>query len=103
MRQPVFTITLALFTICSLGIIPTYASEDLTLVARVEYQGKLGREYVYHDRVNTWAELFLLPFAFSHDPVAVSRSVYENMLLHFLRDLRKDLPTIMPPAAAPAG
>lgn len=96
MRQPSFTIGLGLITICTLGIIPTYGREDLALRARVEYQGKLGREYTYNDQMDLWIHLFLIPWSFSQDPVAIEREIYENLLLHFLRDLRKDLPQIAP-------
>jgi len=95
-RQPIFSLTLGLFTLVSLGILPTYIEEDVTLSVRVEYQGKLAREYVYHDHINTWIEVFLLPWAFSHDPVEIERAADENLLLHFLRDLRKDMPLIVP-------
>jgi hypothetical protein len=96
-RQPSFTLGLALLTICSLGIIPAYGREDLTLRARVEYQGRLAREYTYGDRIEIWIHLFMIPWSFSHDPVEVERAVHENLLLHFLRDLRKDLPQITSP------
>jgi len=95
-RQPIFSITLGFFTLASLGILPTYIEEDVTLSVRVEYQGKLAREYIYRDHINTWIELFLLPWAFSHDPIEIERATDENLLLHFLRDLRKDLPLIVP-------
>jgi hypothetical protein len=97
-RQPIFSLTLGLLTLVSLGIIPTYVEEDVTLRARVEYRGAFVREYVYSDRVDTWIELLLIPWAFSHDPVEVERASFENLLLHFLRDLRRDLPQIVPPS-----
>lgn len=96
MRQPSFTIGLALLTICSLGFIPTYGQEDISLRARVEYQGKLVRAYSYTDTMELWVHLFLIPWAYSHDMVAVERSIYDNLLLHLLRDLRRDLSQIVP-------
>jgi hypothetical protein len=100
MRAPAFTIGLTLVTICTLGIIPAYAREDLTLVARVENDGKLAKVYEYHDRVETWVHLVMIPWAFSNDPVEIQRSTFDNMLRHLLRDLRRDLPQL---TAAPAG
>ncbi len=94
-RQPVFSLTLGLLTLVSLGILPTYVEEDVVLRARVEYQGKFAGEYLYRDRVHTWVEVFLIPWSFVHDPVNVERSTFENMVLHLLRDLRKDLPQVV--------
>jgi hypothetical protein len=96
MRQPAFTIGLAVFTICSLGIIPTYGVEDVSLRARVEYKGQLVRSYSYMDSMEIWVHLVMIPWSFSHDMVAVEREIYDNLLLHLLRDLRKDLPQIVP-------
>jgi hypothetical protein len=95
MRQPTFTIGLAFFTICSLGLIPTYGLEDVTLRARVEYQGKLVRAYSYTDTEEIWVHVFMIPWAYSHDMVAVERSIYDNLLLHLIRDLRRDIPQIV--------
>jgi len=95
MRQPSFTIGLAVLTVCTLGLIPTYGLEDVSLRARLEYQGKLVRTYSYTDTMELWVHLVMIPWSFSHDVVAVERSIYDNLLLHLLRELRKDIPQIV--------
>ena len=94
-RQPIFSMTLVLFTIASLGIIPTYAEEDYTLTVRVEYKGQLAREYVYKDHVSLWVEVLLIFWSFTHDPIEIERANFDNMLLHLIRDLRRDIPQIV--------
>jgi hypothetical protein len=102
MRHPFFTFSLGLLTLLSIGLIPTYAHEDLALLARVEFQGQFLHEYEYHDRQNTWVEVFLLPWGLGNDPKDVQQEIFQNLLLHFLRDLRRDLPRIAPGATAHA-
>lgn len=94
-RQPVFSLTLGLFTLASLGIIPTYIEEDFTLTVRVEYKGQLAQEYLYKDHVSIWIEVFMIFWSFSNDPVETERANFENMLLHLIRDLRRDIPRIV--------
>jgi hypothetical protein len=97
-RAPVFTVGLGLVSIFTLGIIPAYGRSDLRLEVEVEFEGKVAKRYEYEDHVNTWIQLFLIPWAFSHDPVEVGDAELENMLLNFLYDFRRDLPRL---AAAP--
>jgi hypothetical protein len=96
MRQPTFSMGLMLLSIFSLGIIPGYAREDLHLRARLENQSQLVKEYQYSDSTETWMHLFIIPWCFSHDPSVVEKAVLENMLLHLIRDLRRDLPQPVP-------
>ncbi|MFN0006739.1 MAG: hypothetical protein ACKVXR_02435 [Planctomycetota bacterium] len=98
-RQPVFTLGLGLLALASLGVIPAYGRNDLTLSVRAEVDGVLVQRYEYEDHVVTWIHLFVIPWAFSHDPVEVEGQVLENMLLNFLHDLRRDLPGFPSPAA----
>jgi hypothetical protein len=102
MRQPTFSMGLMLLSIFSLGIIPGYACDDLSLRAQLQNQGQIVKEYQYVDSVDTWMHLFMIPWAFSHDPAVVEREALENMLLHLIRDLRKDLPQLAAGAGAPA-
>jgi hypothetical protein len=101
MRQPTFSMGLMLLSIFSLGIIPAYAREDLHLRARLENQGQLVKEYQYSDSTETWMHIFVIPWCFSHDPSVVGKAVLENLLLHLIRDLRKDVPKLAPAAGAP--
>lgn len=98
-RQPVFTMGLLFFTIASLGVIPTYGRDDLELSVRVEVDGVLAKRYAYEDHVSMWVHLFMIPWAFSHDPQEVQEAVLENTLRNFLYDLRRDLPGFPEPAA----
>lgn len=85
-----------LLMIFSLGVLPAYVTVEQSLGAHVELQGKTLHEYQYVDQSSTWCELLLIPWGFSHSPFTVRREVFENMLLHFLRDLRRDLPQPVP-------
>jgi hypothetical protein len=100
-RQPIFTMGLAFFTICSLGIIPTYGYEDLTFEARVTDKGNPVAVYEYHDHIETWVHLVMIPWAYAHDPTEIEDRVFENMLLNFIHDLRRDLSKLAP-GEAPA-
>jgi hypothetical protein len=95
-RQPIFTMGLAFFTICSLGIIPTYGYEDLTFEARVTDKGNPVAVYEYHDHIETWVHLVMIPWAYAHDPTEIEDRVFENMLLNFIHDLRRDLSKLAP-------
>jgi hypothetical protein len=99
-RQPVFTVGLGLFSILSLGLIPAYGRDDLSLSVRVEVDGSLVKRYEYQDHAGTWFHWFMIPWAFSHDPFEVENAVLENMLLNFLHDFRQDLPGFPSPAAS---
>ena len=85
--------TRALFcvTILTLGIVPTHRHFDLELQASVEGPGRLPREYVYSEPVDIWIHLLLLPFPLWNHPLSACPDAFENMLLHFLVDLRRDL------------
>ena len=99
-RQPTFTMGMVLLSIVSLGLIPAYGRGDLSLTVLVEVDGRIAGRYGYEDHVDTWVHLFVIPWAYSHDPVEVEEAVLENMLLNFLHDLRRDLPGFPKPAAS---
>jgi hypothetical protein len=82
----------------SLGLIPAYSQSTVTLRARIESKGRLLREYHYADRITTWAHLLLLPWSYTSSGMfRVNHAVQANMLLHLIRDLRRDLPRWFPP------
>lgn len=95
----VLFIGLRALCLCSLGLIPSYAQGEERFVARVTFKGRLLREYHYEERMKVWAHLFLLPGYYTKDslPLVLQR-VHGNMLLHLIRDLKQDLPQLLPAA-----
>jgi len=91
-RSPAFTVGLAVVSVLTLGVIPAYERNDHRLEVQVRTEGGVLKRYEYEDHVNAWLHLFMIPWAFSHDPVEVQEDSWENLLLHFLRDFRRDLP-----------
>lgn len=91
-RNPGVTLGLGILWACSLGLIPAYGRNDLYLDARVVRGGETLQSYVYRDHVSTWSSIVLLPWSFTRDPENVHAEVLDSMLLHLLRDLRRDLP-----------
>jgi hypothetical protein len=92
----VLFIGLRVLWLFSLGIIPSYSQGQERLVARLEFKGRLLREYHYAERVKVWAHLFLLPAYYTRDNASlVLQRVHANMLLHLIRDLRQDLPALL--------
>jgi hypothetical protein len=75
----------------TLTLLPGFYPDDFSLAALVEGPGREAREYVYRESATTWIQILLLFAAWWHDPGEVQRSVQENMLLHFLVELRRDL------------
>lgn len=94
-RHIPITLTTGLLFLCTVGISPAYCYEETYLDVRVVRGGQLRRQYVYTDGVTTWYELFLLPWAFSEDPSDVTVRTMENLLLHFVTEMRRDLPEIL--------
>lgn len=91
-RHIPITLTTGLLFLCTAGIAPAYCYEETYLDVRVVRGGKLQKQYVFVDGVTTWYELFLLPWAFSEDPSDVTVRTMENMLLHFVCEMRRDMP-----------
>ncbi|MFO1077218.1 MAG: hypothetical protein U1E73_05775 [Planctomycetota bacterium] len=94
-RHIPITLTTGLLFLCTIGIAPAYCYEETYLDVRVVRSGELRKQYVYVDGVTTWYELFLLPWAFTSDPSDVTLKTMENMLLHFVTDMRRDMPEIL--------
>lgn len=94
----VLFIGLRVLCLCSLGLIPSYAQGEERFVARVTFKGRLLREYRYEERIKVWTHLFLLPAAYTQDNASlVLQRMHGNMLLHLIRDLRRDLPELLQP------
>ena len=101
-EEDLHALSIGLRVLCmfSLGLIPAYSQGEEQFVARVESKGQLLHEYRYAERVKCWAHLFLLPGFYTSDGVhAVMQRIHGNMLLHLIRDLRQDLPTLVPASA----
>jgi hypothetical protein len=93
-RHSSATFTLGLICVATIGLIPAYGQEELTLDARLQRGGQTIATYVYTDRVETWIQLFLLPWAFRNDPQDVAYETFDNLVLHLLADLRRELPAL---------
>ena len=91
-RNPAITYTLVLFFIASLGFLPAYAEDDLYLEVKLRHNGETVRQYIYEESVATWMHWFVLPWAFSNDPMETKTAILENMILNPLHELRSELP-----------
>jgi hypothetical protein len=90
-RREMLTTCWILLTTLSLYLLPLYAHSDVTLWARVEGPGRRPKEYCYREPLDFWAHAVLLPVGLWQWELEPEARVHENMLLHFLVDLRKDL------------
>jgi hypothetical protein len=90
-RDATATKILLMLTLLTFAIVPCYEHAELKLQAFVDGPGRTQREYVYSEAVDIWIHLLLLPVPLWNHPREVSPAVFENMLLHFLVDLRRDL------------
>lgn len=97
-RNPAVSITLGLFFLGSLGLLPAYAEDDLYLEAKLLHAGVAVKQYVFEERVATWMHWFVLPWAFSNDPIERKAQLVDNMILNLLHELKRNLPA---PAPAP--
>jgi hypothetical protein len=95
-RNPAVTYTLVLFFIASLGFLPAYSEDDLYLEVKLRHNGETVKQYIYEESVATWMHWFVLPWAFSDDPMETKTAILENMILNLLHELRTELPRAEP-------
>lgn len=95
-RNPAVTYTLALFFIVSLGLVPVYTDTDLYLEAKLMHHGRTVRQYVYEERVSSWIHWFMLPWAFTHDPIVRKAEILDNMVLNLVHDVASEIPRAVP-------
>lgn len=86
-----------ILTVITLGIVPFFAPGGFTLEARVEREGQPARDYAYARPLWDWGWVFFLPFSGTdwgerHSLARVRAELHEQLLLEFLRDLRRDTP-----------
>jgi len=81
----------AIFSACSLAILPAYNKIDYTLCVKVDKGGEFFKRYEYHHDVTTWSELFLIFWAPSHWPLEVKYQALDQMLIAFLHDFQQDI------------
>ena len=93
--RPWITWLTGLVSIGTFGVVPIYSYQDIYLDVRVLRGGALQKQYVYLDGETAWYGWVLLPWAFSNDASDVEGQVLENMILHFISDLRRDLPQLV--------
>jgi hypothetical protein len=95
-RNMMVSMTLFVFCIASFGVVPTYAQDDLYLEARLKHDKETVKQFVYNESVETWVELFLIPWAFSRDPIETKSIIVDNMILNLIHDLKQELPQAGP-------
>ena len=98
-RHQGVTMTLVFFFVCSLGIVPAYAQDELYLEAKLRHGGETVRQWVFEEDVSTWMHWFVLPWAFTNDPMERKTELVDNMVLNLVHELRGALPA---DAAVPA-
>jgi hypothetical protein len=100
-RLPVLGIGSRALCLFSLGLVPAWSRWDRSMNARLELDGRLLREYRYDEEITAWSHILLLPLLWTRrDLHGVRHAVSTDMLLHLVRDLRRDLPALV---AAEAG
>ncbi len=94
--EPRIAVYSGLLAVVSLGIVPFFDVGAFTLEARVERPGATTRTYSYSRSLHEWG---WIPFALvswtdwaeRHSLERVRAELHEQMLLEFLRDLRRDV------------
>ena len=98
-RNAAVSYTLVFLCIASLGLLPAYTQTDLYFEAKLKHGGVTVKQYIYEESVSMWVHWFMLPWAFTNDPLARKREIVDNMVLNLVHDLTRDLP----PAVAAGG
>lgn len=92
LRNPAVSYTLALFAICSLGLLPAYLQEDLYLEAKLQHAGATVRQVVLEESVSTWMHWLVLPWSFRDDPIERKAEIVDGMVLNLLFAIREQVP-----------
>jgi len=87
---PLLTAVPCIFT---LGIFPAWDKNEFILTAKVFNNYNLIKTYEYSDWISVYNGILLFPMAFSADKKyqTVQNKVFDQLLLHFLHDFRKDI------------
>jgi hypothetical protein len=81
----------SIFSGLTLGILPVYWRENISLAVVVKHGEKAIKTYIYRDHYTTWGEILLLPVMPLYLPRNTSELVIDNMLMNFVHDFSTDL------------
>lgn len=87
-RNIAATVTLGVFFVASLGIVPVYAEDSLYLEAKLRRHGETVAQWVFEERIATWVHWFVLPWSFTDDPTERKAEFIDGMVLALLTELR---------------
>lgn len=80
-----------IITMLTLGVIPTYQRYNFVLTVEVREGERVIKTYKYKDHVIEWSQLFLMFLIPSHQPLNITSSVIDNMIMNFAYDFSNDV------------